>query len=77
MIEWHFLRFRFLARPHFQIATVGTVQGRRNRGEGGYPCPPLPQILADQLTLYQSTGANYAHQITFRSLRPSYGPAER
>ena len=53
MIEWHFLRFRFLARPHFQIATVGTVQDRRNRGAEGVSLAPLPHILVDQLTLYQ------------------------
>ena len=32
------------------------------RGEGHLP--PLPQILADQLTLSQPGGTDYAHHIT-------------
>ena len=40
--------------------------------------PWHPQVLADQLTLYQPGGADYAHHITTdwhpRIFRPSYGP---
>ena len=44
----------------------------------GVPGVPWhPQVLADQLTLYQPRGADYAHQIKLvsRNFRPSDGPA--
>ena len=35
--------------------------------------PWHPKILADQLTLYQPRGTNYAHRV-IQIFRPSYGP---
>ena len=57
------------------------LQGWRNRGGGGggggeegeYVFPP-PQILTDQLTLFQPGEADYAHQITTRPSRFSNLP---
>ena len=48
----------------------------------GVPGVPWhPQILADQLTLSQPGGADYAHHIMYywhpRIFRPSYGPVLR
>ena len=45
-------------------------------GAGGTMAPP--DFFADQLTLSQPGGADYAHHITYwhpRIFRPSYGPA--
>ena len=53
------------------------TQACRPRGCRGVMAPPEhPQILADQLTLSQPGGADYAHQIMLAppEFRPSYGP---
>ena len=55
----------------------------RKRGAGGDARPSPPHILADQLTLSQTRGADHAHHISTcppppppapRIFRPSYGP---
>ena len=58
-----------------QICCIG--QGRRKQWEQG-AIAPSPQIWADELTLFQGGGADYAHNITYRPpprvFKPSYGP---
>ena len=47
-----------------QICCIG--QSRREQGA----IAPSPQIWADELTLFQEGGADYAHRV----FKPSYGP---
>ena len=77
----------FGAHALLRTTSGSYVEARRNLGGGRQwaiappPHPTSPQILADQLTLFQPGGADYAHHITTRPptpwfFRPSYSPAQ-
>ena len=61
MFFWSFLRLLF---PYFSWQQFSYLVSRAVEtvsGEGGLAIPPDPQILSDQLTLFQSGGRFYHH----------------
>ena len=84
MTVYHLVFFRFkssvltcFGSP--QSSSFFRVQGRRDGGTEGRGAH-VPHILADQLTLSQPGGADYAPSISARPLRfsdlaPSLGPS--